>query len=198
MYKQTQPSTDGALPCNIKKNRYKDILPFNDSRVHLPLIPDVEGSDYINACYLRNLKGECRSIAAQGPLSSTVLDFWRMLWAHNIQVVVMVARVVEMGKKKCEKYWPDDGAAMRYGEITVYSDSTDDSHAPDFIIRQLRVECAGQERLLTQFQYLSWPDHGVPDSPLTLMLMLRKIRDTINVSVAPMVIHCSAGCGRTG
>jgi len=197
-YKANLPATVGALPYNIKKNRYKDILPFDHSRVVLPAVEGVDGSDFINANYLTNVKGKVRVIAAQGPLSSTVLDFWRMLWYQNVTVVVMVARVVEMGKKKCEKYWPDDLGAMRYGNITVFSEKVDDTHAPDFVTRTFRVENDGKSRKLTHFQYLSWPDHGVPESPTRFMTMLKSVRETVDVKQAPMVVHCSAGCGRTG
>mmetsp|Transcript_6197 Transcript_6197/g.15964 ORF Transcript_6197/g.15964 Transcript_6197/m.15964 type:complete len:463 (+) Transcript_6197:197-1585(+) len=197
-YKGEFAASIAGLPCNIKKNRYKDILPFDHSRVVLPQVEGAEGSDFINANYLRNRQGQVRVIAAQGPLSSTVLDFWRMLWHQNISVVVMVARVVEMGKKKCEKYWPDDLGAMRYGNVTVYSENVDDTFAPDFVIRSFKVEYEGKSRKLTHFQYLSWPDHGVPDSVTQLMKMLKTVRETVDTAQAPMVVHCSAGCGRTG
>lgn len=197
-YKANIPRTSGQIPGNSKKNRYKDIIPYDETRVELPLLDGVDGTDYINANYLRNKAGKCRVIAAQGPLSSTTCDFWRMVWVHNIQVVVMVARVVEMGKKKCEKYWPDDGSAMKYGEVIIHNDEVDETNLPNFVRRTMRITVGDQTRKLTHFQYLAWPDHGVPDSPKTVMQMLRQVREVVDISVAPMVLHCSAGCGRTG
>lgn len=87
---------------------------------------------------------------------------------------------------------------MRYGNITVFSEKVDDTHAPDFVVRTFKVEHEGVSRKLTHFQYLSWPDHGVPDSPTKFMTMLKLVRETLDVKKAPMVVHCSAGCGRTG
>ena len=103
------------------------------------------------------------------------------VWVHNIQVVVMVARVVEMGKKKCEKYWPDDGSAMKYGEVIIHNDEVDETNLPNFVRRTMRITVGDQTRKLTHFQYLAWPDHGVPDSPKTVMQMLRQVREAADV-----------------
>jgi tyrosine-protein phosphatase non-receptor type 12/18/22 len=135
------------MPFNAKKNRYKDIVPYDYCRVMLPQIPGVEGSDYINASYLNTGNDQrCTIIAAQGPLPQTVVDFWRMLWSHNIKVVVMAANVFEGGKKKCEKYWPDVGSPLTFDQIHVEQVRTDNTHAPDFIVHELRISCQGHVR----------------------------------------------------
>jgi len=185
---------------NSKKNRYKDIVPFDYCRVRLPAIPGIPGSDYINASYLAAESGaRCAVIAAQGPLPKTVVDFWRMLWSHNIKVVVMAAKVIEAGKRKCEKYWPGSGSSEMYGEIKVTHVKANMKYKPDFVVTELLVECQGTPRTIHHFQYLTWPDHGVPSSPVAVMRMMAMARDLQpREDEWPIVIHCSAGCGRTG
>ena len=188
------------MPFNAKKNRYKDIVPFDYCRVMLPQIPGVDGSDCINASYLKaGEERRCTIIAAQGPLPQTVVDFWRMLWSHNIKVVVMAANEYEGGKKKCEKYWPDIGNPIMFDQIHVEQVKTDTKHAPDFIVHELKISCQGDVRYLHHFQYVTWPDHGVPESPIAVMRMLAAVREKQPLEDEwPIVIHCSAGCGRTG
>ena len=108
----TFPADSGKLACNKKKNRFKDILPYGHTRVALHREEGVEGSDYINANYITDANGDVMYIASQGPLPHTVNDFWRMLWYHNIEVVVMACREVEMGKQKCECYWGEPGQKL--------------------------------------------------------------------------------------
>eukprot|EP00039_Didymoeca_costata_P026659 m.16336 g.16336 ORF g.16336 m.16336 type:complete len:418 (-) comp5668_c0_seq1:97-1350(-) len=189
----------GRLSFNYKKNRYKDILPFDYSRVRLPMLPGVEGSDYINASYLAVGEERCSVIAAMGPLDHTVNDFWRMVWSHNIKVVIMAAKEIEAGKKKCARYWPQVNGSASYGQLKVTHVRVDNSHKPDFVISELRIECEGHSRKLFHFQYLTWPDHGVPSSPTAVMKMLSEARKIQPAEEQwPIIIHCSAGCGRTG
>ncbi|XP_070549724.1 tyrosine-protein phosphatase non-receptor type 12-like [Ptychodera flava] len=153
-YRREKPSKHGELEINMKKNRYKDILPFDETRVALPEIADVPGSDYINANFIRGLDHETKAyIAAQGPLPHTVNDFWRMLWHYQIGVVVMTCRLVEMTK---------------------------------------------EERKIHQYHYNAWPDHGIPTSPLPIIKMMADVRQLQPHDDKPIVLHCSAGCGRTG
>lgn len=206
-YARTQmyPNRMGKLPCNAKKNRYKDIVPYDYCRVMLPQLNGADGtpqagSDYINASYLNAGTDErCTIIAAQGPLPNTVVDFWRMLWSHNIKVVIMAAREIEGGKKKCEKYWPNVGSPMMFDQIRVEQTATDTSNMPDFVIHELSISCQGIVRKIHHYQYVTWPDHGVPESPIAVMRMLASVRERQPLEDEwPIVIHCSAGCGRTG
>jgi len=115
----------GEMEVNRKKNRYKDILPFDDSRVTLSEYPGKEknwplrslsltfflagvpGSDYINANYVKGASGSNAYIASQGPLPHTVNDFWRMVVETEVQVIVMACNETEAGKHKCERYWSE-------------------------------------------------------------------------------------------
>ena len=157
------------------------------------------GSDFVNASYLTELDGRPTIIAAQGPLPGTVQDFWRMLWSHETKVIVMAAKCVENGKPKVERYWPQPGGSARYGEIHVTHVREDTSNKPDFIITTLRAQAFGITREIFHFQYVTWPDHGVPSSPKSVMKMLGLVRQKHDWKDQwPIVIHCSAGCGRTG
>ncbi|XP_076468878.1 uncharacterized protein LOC143299506 isoform X2 [Babylonia areolata] len=191
------PTDDGRREENLKKNRYKDILPRDDRRVKLTEIEGENGSDYINASFIDDVNGEMGYIASQGPMPHTVNDFWRMLWEYNIEIVFMACKLKEDGRPKCEKYWADNGENATFGDITVYTESEEEIQE-HFVRRQLRFEKDGESHTLTQFHYVGWPDHNTPSSPDALRTMIedvRKFRKHLNI---PMVVHCSAGCGRTG
>ncbi|XP_006140837.1 tyrosine-protein phosphatase non-receptor type 12 isoform X3 [Tupaia chinensis] len=191
------PTATGEKEENVKKNRYKDILPFDHSRVKLTLKTPSQDSDYINANFIKGVYGPKAYVATQGPLANTVIDFWRMIWEYNVVIIVMACREFEMGRKKCERYWP------LYGEDPItfapFKISCEDEQArPDYFIRTLLLEFQNESRRLYQFHYVNWPDHDVPssfDSILDMISLMRKYQEHEDV---PICIHCSAGCGRTG
>ncbi|XP_029013128.1 tyrosine-protein phosphatase non-receptor type 22 isoform X2 [Betta splendens] len=194
---RTYPSRAAEKPENIKKNRYKDIVPFDHSRVKLTLTTSKYDSDYINASFIKGATHSRAYIATQGPLAHTVLDFLRMLWEYNVKVVVMACREFEMGKKKCERYWPQsDELAFVCEPFTVYCDSEEERG--DYLTRTLRVTYRNCSRTLKQLHYVNWPDHGVPDSISPILQMLIEMRQYQAHDDIPICIHCSAGCGRTG
>ncbi|XP_040009030.1 tyrosine-protein phosphatase non-receptor type 22 [Xiphias gladius] len=182
---------------NIKKNRYKDIVPFDHSRVKLTLTTAKNDTDYINANFIKGVSGSRAYIATQGPLPHTVLDFLRMLWEYDIKVVVMACREFEMGKKKCECYWPQTQEQPFACEpFTVYCDS--EENKGDYLTRMLKLTYHNSSRTLKQLHYVNWPDHGVPDSIPPILEMLHEMRSYQPHDDIPICIHCSAGCGRTG
>ncbi|XP_004839794.1 tyrosine-protein phosphatase non-receptor type 12 isoform X4 [Heterocephalus glaber] len=191
------PTATGEKEENVKKNRYKDILPFDHSRVKLTLKTPSQDSDYINANFIKGVYGPKAYVATQGPLANTVIDFWRMIWEYNVVIIVMACREFEMGRKKCERYWP------LYGEDPItfapFKISCEDEQArTDYFIRTLLLEFQNESRRLHQFHYVNWPDHDVPssfDSILDMISLMRKYQEHEDV---PICIHCSAGCGRTG
>ncbi|XP_048252888.1 tyrosine-protein phosphatase non-receptor type 12-like isoform X2 [Haliotis rufescens] len=191
------PSEEGKKECNIKKNRYKDILPYDYHRVVLSKQDGAEGSDYINASFIKDVNGKNGYIASQGPLPHTVNDFWRMLWEYKVEIVFMVCREEESGRPKCERYWDTEGEAKMFGqlEVTVESEKV---LFPDFVERILRVNCGGEKHVVKQFHYTGWPDHGVPHHSREIYKMVGKMREARRLLEIPIVIHCSAGCGRTG
>uniref|UniRef100_H3D4J6 protein-tyrosine-phosphatase n=1 Tax=Tetraodon nigroviridis TaxID=99883 RepID=H3D4J6_TETNG len=182
---------------NVKKNRYKDIVPFDHSRVKLNFITSRNDSDYINASFIRGVFSSTEYIATQGPLPHTLLDFFRMLWEYNAEVVIMACREFEMGKRKCERYWPQTQEPPFVCEpFTVYCLS--EESRGDYLARTLQVTYKNCSRTLKQLHYVTWPDHGVPESIPSILQMLEEMRSYQSYGDASICIHCSAGCGRTG
>lgn len=190
------------------KNRYNNVWPFDHTRVKIHEL-DQGGDDYINASLLTPPFGRKSYIATQAPLPSTFLDFWKVIWEQNSRVVVMLTREVEMGRVKCHKYWPTaqepvlDLGAVQVTFLSEYQPDGDSGSS--VLVRQMRLRhtatsCSHEaERTITQLQYTGWPDFGVPETPLEV-LQLIELANTHNMpaSAGPMVVHCSAGCGRTG
>ncbi|KAM9312895.1 tyrosine-protein phosphatase non-receptor type 12 [Gastrophryne carolinensis] len=191
------PTITGEKEENVKKNRYKDILPFDHSRVKLALkIPPYE-SDYINANFIKGVYGPKAYIATQGPLANTVIDFWRMIWEYNVGIIVMACREFEMGRKKCERYYPNFGEQpLSVGPFHISCE--DEQARKDYFVRTLVVEFQNETRRFNQFHYVNWPDHDVPSSFDSILDMIRLMREHQAHEDVPLCIHCSAGCGRTG
>ncbi|XP_063405575.1 uncharacterized protein LOC134689200 isoform X8 [Mytilus trossulus] len=198
--RDTVAATHGRIPHNIRKNRYKDIVPFDDTRVTLREIPGVQGSDYINANYVLDAHKREGYIASQGPLPHTLEDFWRMIEEQNVKVVMMACREVEAGKKKCAQYWVEEGAELgRFGNYEVACIRKEEL-ADDCIERHLQLITADGIQDVYQYHYTGWPDHGIPDDIDVILAMIKRMRDirTKDPNHAAVVVHCSAGCGRTG
>lgn len=198
---RNQPLDSALLPENRGKNRYNNILPYDSTRVKLSYVDDDPCSDYINASYIPGNNFRREYIATQGPLPGTKDDFWKMVWEQNVHNVVMVTQCVEKGRVKCDHYWPFDQDPLYYGDLIVQMLS--ESVLPEWTIREFRI-CSEQQlsfiRLVRQFHYTVWPDHGVPESTHSLIQFVRTVRDYVNRSPGsgPTVVHCSAGVGRTG
>lgn len=272
---------EGEEDVNQRKNRYKDILPFSHTRVVLSSDPQVPGSCYINANYIRGPSGSPQAyIACQGPLPATLIDFWRMIWECNVSVVIMACNEHESGKSKCEIYWPDQlNSSVNYGpfQVTLLKER---QVCSDFLVRKLSIKllprCHVQRttftshhansanddtnhdqnsshsddtvtngssigsdvstashnlkssssadsvggtscnksqrdrncnhshkhepetRIICQFHYTTWPDHGAPISVQPILELVRLLREVQPAEDRPVVVHCSAGCGRTG
>eukprot|EP00095_Tigriopus_kingsejongensis_P004279 maker-scaffold555_size137745-snap-gene-0.21 protein:Tk04279 transcript:maker-scaffold555_size137745-snap-gene-0.21-mRNA-1 annotation:"receptor-type tyrosine-protein phosphatase eta" len=190
------------IPVNRGKNRFTNILPFDHSRVKLQPQRDEEtadedeGSDFINANYIPGHNSPQEFIATQGPLYSTRDDFWRMCWETNSRAIVMLTRCVEKGREKCDHYWPFGTQPVFYGSIQVSVLSK--CHSPDWNISEFSLIRGDQERTLKHFHFTSWPDFGVPEPPQTLVHFVRIFRESIGTIVDPIVVHCSAGVGRSG
>ncbi|KFO82673.1 Tyrosine-protein phosphatase non-receptor type 22 [Cuculus canorus] len=191
------PTTAAEQPENIKKNRYKDILPFDHSRVELSLITSDADSDYINANFIKGVYGPRAYIATQGPLPTTVIDFWRMIWEYKVLVVVMACMEFEMGKKKCERYWAEvGGSPLQCGPFSVACEA--EEMKTEFVIRTLKVTLNEEIRTVHQFHYRNWPDHDIPSSIDPILELVSEIRCYQLDDSIPICVHCSAGCGRTG
>lgn len=191
-----QPSTFADLPCNRPKNRFTNILPYDHSRFKLQPVDDEEGSDYINANYVPGHNSPREFIVTQGPLHSTHDDFWRMCWESNSRAIIMLTRCVEKGREKCDHYWPYDTMPVYYGDISVQI--LNESRYPDWHISEFMVCRNDIQRVIRHFHFTTWPDFGVPNPPHTLVRFVRAFRERIGPDQRPIVVHCSAGVGRSG
>uniref|UniRef100_H3CE14 protein-tyrosine-phosphatase n=1 Tax=Tetraodon nigroviridis TaxID=99883 RepID=H3CE14_TETNG len=187
----------GSVQQNLKKNRYKDVLPYDQSRVVLSLPAGGGDSDYINASVIQGATKGRTYIASQGPLSSTVTDFWRMIWEYDVKVVVMACREREMGKKECERYWAPLGQSATFGPFTV-CDEAETEATGETVVRTLSVTYNQETHSLVQYHFLSWPDHEVPPTAPGVLDLLERARTAQGTHTSPLLVHCSAGCGRTG
>ncbi|NWS76343.1 PTN22 phosphatase, partial [Crotophaga sulcirostris] len=191
------PTAAAEQPENIKKNRYKDILPFDHSRVELSLITSDVDSHYINANFIKGVYGPRAYIATQGPLPTTVIDFWRMIWEYKVMIVVMACQEFEMGKKKCERYWAEAGGPpLQCGLFSVACEA--EEMKTEYVIRTLKVTLNKEIRTINHFHYKNWPDHDVPSSIDPILELISEVRCYQPDDSVPICVHCSAGCGRTG
>ncbi|KAH9490891.1 hypothetical protein Btru_034220 [Bulinus truncatus] len=179
---------------NRSKNRYKNICPYDHNRVHLDKNSTKSHSDYINASHINGYNNVESFIASQGPHKAILNDFIRMLWEQCIEKIAMLTSLAEDGKMKCEQYWPDEGK-IQFGDIKVKLLSTE--NFADYSVRILELSQKGGKRhTVTQFHYLAWPDKGVPSNPWSFAEFQHRVSS--EPTPKPLLVHCSAGAGRTG
>uniref|UniRef100_A0A673G8W2 protein-tyrosine-phosphatase n=1 Tax=Sinocyclocheilus rhinocerous TaxID=307959 RepID=A0A673G8W2_9TELE len=161
------------------------------SRVRLQPLEGEQSSDYINANYV-----DVSTHTVQRPMQETIYDFWRMVWQENTATIVMVTNLVEVGRVKCCKYWPDDTEIYRDMKVTLIETQL----LSEYVIRTFAVEKRGAHEIreIRQFHFTGWPDHGVPYHATGLLGFVRRVKAKSPANAGPMVIHCSAGAGRTG
>ncbi|XP_048256337.1 uncharacterized protein LOC124122701 isoform X2 [Haliotis rufescens] len=181
---------------NSPKNRFKGIYPYNHSLV---VLKGPSGSSgYINASFIDGPTRGKKYIATQGPLPHTVVDFWEMIWQQNVPVIVMLANIIEDGRRRCEPYWPnepgEDSKTFGPWKITV----ADSCPLADLTIRTLKMRKGAVEKTVKHVHYMVWPDKDVPDNTMSLVDLRNKVRTFCDFAEGPMVVHCSAGVGRTG
>ncbi|NXT62679.1 PTPRO phosphatase, partial [Chaetops frenatus] len=192
------PHFAADLPMNRCKNRYTNILPYDFSRVRLVSMNEEEGSDYINANYIPGYNSPQEYIATQGPLPETRNDFWKMVLQQKSQIIVMLTQCNEKRRVKCDHYWPFTEDPVAYGDITV--EMLSEEEHTDWVYRSFRIGYADEVQDVMHFNYTAWPDHGVPttNAAESILQFVQMVRQKSAKTKGPMVIHCSAGVGRTG
>ncbi|KAM6281159.1 tyrosine-protein phosphatase non-receptor type 3 isoform 6-T7 [Porphyrio hochstetteri] len=188
--------TCAKVPQNMDKNRYKDVLPYDATRIVLK-----GDEDYINANYVNmeipSVGIVNRYIATQGPLPHTCSHFWQVVWDHKLTLIIMLTTLTERGRTKCHQYWPDPPDVMEYGSFRVRCHSEDCTIA--YVVREMVITNieTEQQHTVTHLQYVAWPDHGVPDDSMDFLEFVTCMRPK-RVENEPVLVHCSAGIGRTG
>ncbi|XP_072904502.1 receptor-type tyrosine-protein phosphatase delta-like isoform X16 [Hemitrygon akajei] len=185
------------MEVNKPKNRYANVIAYDHSRVLLSAIDGIPGSDYSNSNYIDGYRKQNAYIATQGPLPETFGDFWRMIWEQRSAIVVMMTKLEERSRVKCDQYWPSRGTET-LGLIQVTLQDT--VELATYCVRTLTLDKIGssEKREVRQFQFTAWPDHGVPEHPTPFLAFLRRVKACNPPDAGPMVVHCSAGVGRTG
>ncbi|XP_061776862.1 receptor-type tyrosine-protein phosphatase F-like isoform X9 [Nerophis ophidion] len=185
------------MEVNKPKNRYANVIAYDHSRVVLTSVDAVPGSDYLNANYIDGYRKQNAYIATQGPLPETLSDFWRMVWEQRSSTIVMMTRLEEKSRVKCDQYWPSRGTET-YGMIQVTMLDTVELATYSVRTFALYKNGSSEKREMRQFQFMAWPDHGVPEYPTPILAFLRRVKACNPPDAGPMVVHCSAGVGRTG
>ncbi|XP_062333564.1 protein tyrosine phosphatase receptor type Db isoform X9 [Osmerus eperlanus] len=185
------------LEVNKPKNRYANVIAYDHSRVMLSSIEGIPGGDYINANYIDGYRRQNAYIATQGSLPETFCDFWRLVWEQHTANIIMMTKLEEKSRVKCDQYWPSRGTET-YGLIQVTL--LDTVELATYSVRTFALYKSGssEKREVRQFQFTAWPDHGVPEHPTPFLAFLRRVKACNPPDAGPMVVHCSAGVGRTG
>ncbi|XP_060568867.1 uncharacterized protein LOC132727411 [Ruditapes philippinarum] len=187
--------TFARKPEKLALNRYNGIYPYDHSRVKIPEDPDF----FINACYINGYRKKKAYIASLGPTSKTTSDFktfWQMVWHERSDMIIMLTKLHEPSGMKCEKYWPNKGTDQQYGDVIVTCE-TYEAFA-EYTIRTFRVSKGNQHRSLKHLHYTAWPDKTVPEDVTSLLDFRKRMKDVPITQGGPIIIHCSAGIGRTG
>ncbi|KAM9791957.1 receptor-type tyrosine-protein phosphatase N2-like isoform X3 [Syngnathus typhle] len=198
---QAEPNarTAGLKDTNAKKNRSLTVVAYDHCRITLRLENSQGSSDYINASPIMDHDPRNPAyIATQGPLPSTVADFWQMVWENGCVVIVMLTPLVESGVKQCYHYWPDEGSNLYHiYEVNLVSEHV---WCDDFLVRSfyLKNMQSNETRTVTQFHFLTWLNHNVPESARSLLDFRRKVNKCYRGRACPIIVHCSDGAGRSG
>ncbi|XP_052763642.1 receptor-type tyrosine-protein phosphatase kappa-like isoform X3 [Mya arenaria] len=197
-YGLMKPYEVSQMKHNMNRNRYKGIYPYDDTRV----VVRGGDTDYINASYIDGFRKRNAYIATLGPTAKQLGDFgqfWRMVWQQKVERIVMVTNLVEGQETKCEKYWPDQYQSKLYGDTEVVC--TFEKLYADFIWRQFMFSKGKQnkeERNLHHLQFTAWPDKDIPDNVTSIIEFRQKVNALPSTFDGPVIVHCSAGVGRTG
>ncbi|KYN14909.1 Tyrosine-protein phosphatase 69D, partial [Trachymyrmex cornetzi] len=183
---------------NLYKNRYPDIKCYDQTRVRLAQMDGICGSDYINANFVLGYKERKKFICAQGPMENTVCDYWRMIWEQHLELILMLTNLEEYSKTKCAKYWPDKRETKNFGDISV--EHVKERAYSDYVVRELKMTRLGERdaRAIVQYHFLVWKDFIAPEHPHAILRFIKRVNEAYSLEKGPILVHCSAGVGRTG
>uniref|UniRef100_A0A1X7TNU6 protein-tyrosine-phosphatase n=1 Tax=Amphimedon queenslandica TaxID=400682 RepID=A0A1X7TNU6_AMPQE len=193
---------DSCHNSNGFERQFKVPIEDDDNRILLDTNPNLDmcQREFINANYVDGYSSSKKYITTQGPMKNTSVDFWYLIWQERPVYIVMLTKLKEGGKSKCRQYWPNSVTEQeKFGPFTVLLKNTDTY--PDFVIRQLCItiqDGSNDSHTLTQYHLTTWPDQGVPDYATSLMTLYKRVMKTWFPSQGPILVHCSAGIGRTG
>ena len=190
----------GQSEINQNRNRFIDIIPFDDNYVSLEAEQGTPPSTYINASYIDNMDVLDKVIVTQGPKQNTVLDFWKLVVEKQCRHIIMLTNCQEQGRVKCFQYWPPSGQMLHFDDLSLFTSEEREVH-PGLLIRKIEVshedDVEGDNvHVVRQLHLTNWPDHGVPDH-INSILAFVNVAATFRDSEYSLV-HCSAGVGRTG
>ncbi|XP_028835711.1 tyrosine-protein phosphatase non-receptor type 2-like [Denticeps clupeoides] len=193
------PFKVAKYPENRDRNRYRDVSPYDHSRVRL----ENSENDYINASFVMMDEAQRSYILTQGPLRNTCGHFWQMMWEQRTKAVIMLNRVIEKGTEKCAQYWPTKEEKEMFFKDTEFSVTLMSEDVKSYYtirVLQLHNTKTSESRDIYHFHYTTWPDFGVPESPASFLNFLFKVRESgsLESNHGPAVVHCSAGIGRSG
>lgn len=193
------PAKESEKKENATKNRYRNIVAYDHSRVTVKKSAANHNSDYVNANYVNGYEKPCMYIASQGPVPDAFGGFWQMVWEQNSAVILMVTNEIEGGKLKCHRYWPDTETPEKDIAGTFLVKFLEETVHSSYIERKLTLvnQANNQSRSVTQLTYTAWPDHGVPNTSIEILDFRKYIR-ALNPPGSMLVVYCSAGVGRTG
>ncbi|XP_048213201.1 receptor-type tyrosine-protein phosphatase V-like [Perognathus longimembris pacificus] len=195
-----QSRLEAERPANAWKNRYPHVLPYDHSRVRLTPLAGDPHSDYINASFIPGYAHPQEFIATQGPLKKTLVDFWRLVWEQQVPIIVMLTVGMENGRVLCEHYWPADPTPVTLGHLTIHLLA--EEREEEWTVREFQLRHGAQRRQqrVKQLQFTTWPDHSTPEAPSSLLAFVQLVRELARAAPArgPILVHCSAGVGRTG
>ncbi|CAG8713196.1 1525_t:CDS:2 [Gigaspora margarita] len=216
---QSTPDCPFSISAGIEKgskNRYNNIWPYDHARVKINECNEGD-CDYVNASFVQAAGCNKRYIATQGPLPATCTDFWKVVWEQNSRVIVMLTKEQEAGRVLCHRYWTEHMAPCNFGslELTFISETSPISNSSgsidSIVIRKFSLAHKNHPEIpareITQLHFLGWPDFGIPDSPCHILNLIETANGTQHDAsmqcessreIGPMIVHCSAGCGRTG
>ncbi|MEJ1282806.1 hypothetical protein NN561_013768 [Cricetulus griseus] len=199
LYKRKRAESESrksSLPNNKEVPSHHPTDPVELRRLNFQT-PGIPGSDYVNANYIDGYRKQNAYIATQGSLPETFGDFWRMIWEQRSATVVMMTKLEERSRVKCDQYWPTRGTET-HGLVQVTL--LDTVELATYCVRTFALYKNGssEKREVRQFQFTAWPDHGVPEHPTPFLAFLRRVKTCNPPDAGPMVVHCSAGVGRTG